>query len=176
MPITPVDRTGAPVDSFPARVAFPVSLAGRHPRLRVGIRDFTFEACSGFTHVTARPVAQPPKAAFVTEASTRPVAQPSRSSATRPFRLLSGWILPPLVIRAFRGTQRNPGAAAQPASQIPDFAPLNPGYGAAGKRGTGLAWRRHLTPRIRWKARPLQPIHPSPPKIPRRAAPRAVAA
>src|SRR5215471_21680549 len=33
---------------------------------RVGIRDFTFEACSGFTHVTARPVAQPPKAAFVT--------------------------------------------------------------------------------------------------------------
>jgi hypothetical protein len=35
-------------------------------RWRVGIRDFTFEACSGFTHVTARPVAQPPKAAFVT--------------------------------------------------------------------------------------------------------------
>src|SRR5262245_19002497 len=35
-------------------------------RRRVGIRDFTFEACSGFTHVTARPVAQPPKAAFVT--------------------------------------------------------------------------------------------------------------
>src|SRR5215467_10600107 len=33
---------------------------------RVGIRDFTFEACSGFTHVTAHPVAQPPKAAFVT--------------------------------------------------------------------------------------------------------------
>src|SRR3974377_2207291 len=27
---------------------------------RVGIRDFTFEACSGFTHVTARPVARPP--------------------------------------------------------------------------------------------------------------------
>src|SRR6516162_4362108 len=33
---------------------------------RVGIRDFTFEACSGFTRVTARRVAQPPKAAFVT--------------------------------------------------------------------------------------------------------------
>jgi hypothetical protein len=41
--------------------ARPSPIAGR-----VGIRDFTFEACSGFTHVTARPVAQPPKAAFVT--------------------------------------------------------------------------------------------------------------
>jgi hypothetical protein len=33
---------------------------------RVGIRIVTFEACSGFTHVTARRIAQPPKAAFVT--------------------------------------------------------------------------------------------------------------
>src|SRR3954451_919519 len=33
---------------------------------RVGIRIFTFEACSGFTRVTARWIAQPPKAAFVT--------------------------------------------------------------------------------------------------------------
>jgi hypothetical protein len=33
---------------------------------RIGFRDFTFEACSGFTRVTARRVAQPPKAAFVT--------------------------------------------------------------------------------------------------------------
>ena len=33
---------------------------------RVGIRIVTFEACSGFTHVTARQLAQPPKATFVT--------------------------------------------------------------------------------------------------------------
>src|SRR5215475_10358383 len=33
---------------------------------RVGIRIATFEACSGFTHVTARQLAQPPKATFVT--------------------------------------------------------------------------------------------------------------
>src|SRR4051794_18202906 len=33
---------------------------------RVGIRIFTFEACSGFTRVTARWIARPPKAAFVT--------------------------------------------------------------------------------------------------------------
>src|SRR6516165_8998777 len=33
---------------------------------RVGIRIVTFEACSGFTRVTARRIAQPPKATFVT--------------------------------------------------------------------------------------------------------------
>lgn len=33
---------------------------------QVGIRNFTFEACSGFTHITARWIAQLPKAAFVT--------------------------------------------------------------------------------------------------------------
>src|SRR6516165_5223208 len=34
---------------------------------RVGIRIVTFEACSGFTRVTARRIAQPPKATFVTK-------------------------------------------------------------------------------------------------------------
>ena len=33
VPITPADRTGACVDCFPVRAAFPVTLAGRHPRL-----------------------------------------------------------------------------------------------------------------------------------------------
>ena len=33
---------------------------------RVGIRIATFEACSGFTHVTAHWLAQPPKVTFVT--------------------------------------------------------------------------------------------------------------
>src|ERR1700760_146002 len=40
---------------------------------RVGIRISTFEACSGFTRVTAHRIAQPPKATFVTR------LQPSRS-------------------------------------------------------------------------------------------------
>jgi len=50
---------------------------------RVGIRDITFEACSGFTRVTAHWLAQPPKAAFV--ARLRPVRLPetSRLPATR---------------------------------------------------------------------------------------------
>jgi hypothetical protein len=56
---TPVDQAGAYVDSSP--------LAWPSPRKwRVGIHEFPFEACSGFTRVTARPVARPPKAAFVT--------------------------------------------------------------------------------------------------------------
>src|ERR1700730_4762101 len=41
------------------------------PYGRVGVHIVSFEACSGFTHVTARWIAQPPKAAFVTR--LRPV-------------------------------------------------------------------------------------------------------
>ena len=49
---------------------------------RVGIRIVTFEACSGFTHVTARRIAQPPKGDLCHEAPTRAVTRTSRSSAT----------------------------------------------------------------------------------------------
>src|SRR5205085_7686571 len=60
---------------------------------RVGIHDFTFEACSSFTRVTACRIARPPKADFCPEASTRPVAQPSRSVATMPTNNYMGGIL-----------------------------------------------------------------------------------
>src|SRR3984957_5690821 len=33
VPNTPADQTGAFVDCFPARAAFPITVAGRHPRL-----------------------------------------------------------------------------------------------------------------------------------------------
>ena len=49
---------------------------------RVGIRVSTFEACSGFTHVTARRIAQPPKAAFVTR--LQPVRLPVRVARQLP--------------------------------------------------------------------------------------------
>jgi hypothetical protein len=49
---------------------------------RVGIRIVTFEACSGFTHVTARRIAQPPYGDLCREAPTQPVARPSCSLAT----------------------------------------------------------------------------------------------
>src|SRR5258707_4732018 len=46
-PTTPADRAGAHIDCFPAHAAFPLWQG-------VGIRIVTFEARSGFTHVTAR--------------------------------------------------------------------------------------------------------------------------
>ena len=49
---------------------------------RVGIRIVTFEACSGFTHVTARRIAQPPKATFVTR--LQPCQLPSRAARQLP--------------------------------------------------------------------------------------------
>src|SRR5258708_16930208 len=45
---------------------------------RVGIRIRTFEACSGFTQVTAHRIAQPPKAAFVTR--LQPCRLPDRTA------------------------------------------------------------------------------------------------
>src|SRR3984893_925519 len=77
----------------PPHAAFPVIQAGRHPRLhfrgllrlhsRYGPQDCS-TALGGLCH----------------EASARPVTRQSRSSATRSNRLLSGWLLPPLVFRA----------------------------------------------------------------------------
>jgi hypothetical protein len=49
---------------------------------RVGIHNFTFEAFSSFTRVTACRVACPPKADFCPEASTPSIARPRRSVAT----------------------------------------------------------------------------------------------
>ncbi len=60
VPTTPADQDGGSCRLL-ARLARPSPFCRR-----VGVRDFTFEACSGFTLVTARRIAQPPKAAFVT--------------------------------------------------------------------------------------------------------------
>jgi hypothetical protein len=49
---------------------------------RVGIRITAFEACSGFTHVTARWIAQPPKAAFVTR--LQPARLPDQAARQLP--------------------------------------------------------------------------------------------
>src|SRR3979411_2101871 len=75
VPTTPADRAGALVDCFPAHAAFP-------KWQEVGIRIVTFEACSGFTHVTARRIAQPPTGDLCHEAPTHAVTRTSRSSAT----------------------------------------------------------------------------------------------
>src|SRR6476659_4876344 len=67
---------------------------------RVGIRIFTFEACSGFTRVTARWIAQPPKRPL--SRGFNPVDRPTKLLVSYQInRQLSGWNLPPLVLRAF---------------------------------------------------------------------------
>src|SRR6516162_5044430 len=58
-PLTPADRDRCSCRLLPPRTRPSPFLS------RVGIRNFTFEACSGFTYVTACRIAQPPKAAFV---------------------------------------------------------------------------------------------------------------
>src|ERR1019366_3397188 len=67
---------------------------------RVGVHDYTFEACSSFTRVTASKVARPPCVGFCHEASSQPVSQLQCSLATRPNQHLSGRVLSPLVICA----------------------------------------------------------------------------
>ena len=57
---------------------------------RVGIRIVTFEACSGFTHVTARRIAQPPKAAFVTR--LQPFRLPDRAARQLPDQSTTLWV------------------------------------------------------------------------------------
>src|SRR6516162_4401694 len=49
---------------------------------RVGIRIVTFEACSGFTRVTARRIAQLPTATFVTR--LQPLRLPARAARQLP--------------------------------------------------------------------------------------------
>src|SRR5208337_4445691 len=50
----------------------------------------TFEACSGFTHVTARWIAQPPKAAFVTR--LRPSQSPGQTARQLPDQSTTPWV------------------------------------------------------------------------------------
>src|SRR5215469_18439976 len=57
---------------------------------RVGIRIVTFEACSGFTRVTARRIAQPPKATFVTR--LQPYRLPGRVARQLPDQSTTLWV------------------------------------------------------------------------------------
>jgi hypothetical protein len=94
VPTTPMDQNGC-ICRLPPRPtwAFPVIQAGRRPSLhfrgllrlhsRYGLPDCS-TAHGGLCH----------------EASARPVTRPSRSSATRVYQQLPGWILPPPVNRA----------------------------------------------------------------------------
>src|SRR4051812_29630252 len=59
---------------------------------RVGVRDFTFEASSGFTRVTACRIAPSPKATFVTR--LRPGGLPRRAARQLPAQPTTRWVEP----------------------------------------------------------------------------------
>src|SRR4051812_25624238 len=94
----------------PVSIASPLTRPSPFPR-RVGIRIFTFEACSGFTRVTARWIAQPPTAAFVMR--LRPGRLPGQAARQLPDQSTTLWVEP-----SSTGDTRRRGALE------------NPGYGA----------------------------------------------
>src|ERR1700736_3908382 len=63
--------------SMSSRSVLPSPVIGR-----VGIRDFTFEACSSFTSRCGLSDCCPPKSGHLSEAPAQPVTRPSRSVAT----------------------------------------------------------------------------------------------
>ena len=121
VPTTPADRAGAHVDCFPRSLE--PSPSGRW----VGIRIVTFGACSGFTHVTARRIAQPPKATFVTR------LQPSRlpSQAARQLPDLSTILR---VESSSTGVSRLRGALPDSESRPEERAQRNAGTTSSATR------------------------------------------
>ena len=93
-PTTPADQAGARVDYFPAHTAFPHTSEGRHPHCH-------FRGLLGL-HTRFGP---PDRSA----AQRRPLSRGSDPSgypaeplvSYRTNRQLSGWNLPPLMVRAF---------------------------------------------------------------------------
>ena len=75
---------------------------------RVGVHDFTFEACSGFTHVTAGRVARPPMVAFVTRLRLGPL--PAQAACQLPDLPTTIWVgLAPTSDLRRWGALRNTG-------------------------------------------------------------------
>jgi hypothetical protein len=77
-PLPPLPRR---IERVRVSIASPLVQLSPNGR-RVGIRIVTFEACSGFTHVTAHRIAQSPKATFVTR--LQPCRLPSQAARQLP--------------------------------------------------------------------------------------------
>ena len=96
----PACRAHYPGGPEPVRVSVASRSVRPSPFLRrIGIHDFTFEACSGFTRVTAYRVARPPQVAFVTR--LRPGPLPLQAACQLPDLPTTIWVgLHPPVICA----------------------------------------------------------------------------
>ena len=82
VPTTPRTRTGA-VGCFPLPRGLPITGGSAS--------GFTFEACSGFTRITARWIAQPPKAAFT---GLDPSGYPDKPPASYQIKPTTVWVVP----------------------------------------------------------------------------------
>ena len=148
MPITPVNQQGAHVDCFPVCAAFP-------PFDRVGVHIVTFEACSGFTHVTARWIARPPKATFVTrlrsvrllvqtarqlpDQSTTLWVDPSSTGNTRR-RGAPGWLDVVLRSVGLEPSKLSPRVKLHFIARLAPLVEANFNFIELGPRGTGKSY------------------------------------
>ena len=110
MLITPADRAGARVGCFPARAAFPVSMAGRRPRLLF----------RGLLKLHSRYGLQGCSSAFQRTLSRgfEPNGYPPGPLVSyHVFRQLHGWVLPPLVVCAV-GAHTEIPVASEPIMPI----------------------------------------------------------
>src|SRR5215207_6482409 len=94
----------------PASIASPLTRPSPFPR-RVGIRIFTFETSSGFTRVTARWIAQPPTAAFVTR--LQPGRLPCQAARQLPDQSTTLWVEP-----SSTGDTRRRGALGNAGQEV----------------------------------------------------------
>jgi hypothetical protein len=103
-PDYPNHHSGVPCP-LPRRIAW--ARVDCFPTRAVGIRIVTFEACLGFTRVTAHRIAHPPKAAFVTR--LQPSQLPGQAARQLPDQSTILW-----VESSSTGASRLRGARPQP--------------------------------------------------------------
>ncbi len=108
----------------PSRAAFPGSQAGRHPRLHFRGLLRLHSNYGPLDRSTAQ-------GGLCHRASIHPVTRINRLPATRSNRQLSGWFLPPLVIRAFwahydrTGSRCRAGRAVGRRARRLEYAPCH---------------------------------------------------
>lgn len=142
-------RTGARVDCFPIPCSLPSTVE------RSASATSLFEACSGFTHVTARWIARQPKAAFVTR--LRRSQLPSHTARQLPDQSTTPWTEPSSV-----DTSRLRGAL--PSCETSDLSHVStarryPRVGLVGRpRARKSSYRRATTAaRVKSLARRYDP-------------------
>src|SRR6516225_8977106 len=112
-PTTPADRAGAHVDYFPADAAFPKWQEGRHPHchFRGLLRLYSRYGPPDRSAAHRRPLSR----------GSSPCGYPHKPLVSyRINRQLSGWILPPLMIRAFGALCQDRTPALQQIASLID--------------------------------------------------------